>query len=113
MPAQLAEGGAGAGGGAQYFCGALQQVDAGAGLWRAGGLSGAGQRGMEQAGASSQRCQNVVLCGPCRLCKDVEAARAEANDNSQFLRPLRRLFEKLNVMDDFPVRLGGWGSSFG
>jgi hypothetical protein len=39
----------------------------------------------------------------CRLCKDVEAARLEADDNCKFLKSLRKMFEKLNVMDDFQV----------
>lgn len=46
----------------------------------------------------------VLLAG--RLCKEVEAAREEANDNCKFLRPLRKLFEKLDAMDDFQV--GHW-----
>jgi dynein heavy chain, axonemal len=33
--------------------------------------------------------------------QDVEAARCEANDIVKFLKPLRRYFEKLNMMDDF------------
>eukprot|EP00879_Flechtneria_rotunda_P005416 GHRR01005708.1.p1 GENE.GHRR01005708.1~~GHRR01005708.1.p1 ORF type:complete len:1495 (+),score=578.36 GHRR01005708.1:300-4784(+) len=36
-----------------------------------------------------------------RVFQDVEAARQEANDNVTFLKPLRRYFEKLSVMDDF------------
>ena len=40
-----------------------------------------------------------------RLCKEVEAARLEADDNCKFLKALRKLFEKLNMMDDFQV---GW-----
>eukprot|EP00879_Flechtneria_rotunda_P025577 GHRR01027187.1.p1 GENE.GHRR01027187.1~~GHRR01027187.1.p1 ORF type:complete len:279 (-),score=71.24 GHRR01027187.1:540-1376(-) len=35
------------------------------------------------------------------MLQDVEAARQEANDNVTFLKPLRRYFEKLSVMDDF------------
>lgn len=38
-----------------------------------------------------------------RLFQEVEAARAEANDNVKFLRPLRKYLEKLNLMDDFPA----------
>ena len=35
--------------------------------------------------------------------QEVEAERAQANDNVLYLQPLRRLFEKLNMMDDFQV----------
>jgi dynein heavy chain len=37
-----------------------------------------------------------------RLIDEVEAARQEANDNVKFLKPLRKHFEKLNLMDEFP-----------
>eukprot|EP00955_Chlamydomonas_euryale_P098697 365162-Chlamydomonas_euryale.AAC.21 len=36
-----------------------------------------------------------------RLFNDVKAARTEANSNVQFLQPLRKYFEKLEMMDDF------------
>ena len=38
-----------------------------------------------------------------RLCREVSAAREEANDNVKFLAPLSKLFEKLNMADDFPM----------
>lgn len=38
-----------------------------------------------------------------RLCREVAAARVEANDNVKFLAPLQRYFEKLNMADEFPV----------
>eukprot|EP00884_Botryococcus_braunii_P022565 jgi/Botrbrau1/8993/Bobra.0148s0096.1 len=38
-----------------------------------------------------------------RLTKEVEAARGQASSNVRFLRPLRKLLEKLNMMDDFPL----------
>eukprot|EP00227_Mantoniella_beaufortii_P011774 CAMPEP_0197579874 /NCGR_PEP_ID=MMETSP1326-20131121/3768_1 /TAXON_ID=1155430 /ORGANISM="Genus nov. species nov., Strain RCC2288" /LENGTH=4505 /DNA_ID=CAMNT_0043143449 /DNA_START=243 /DNA_END=13760 /DNA_ORIENTATION=+ len=37
-----------------------------------------------------------------RLCKEVAAARVEANDNVLFLKPLDRYFQKLNLADEFP-----------
>lgn len=40
-----------------------------------------------------------------RLCKDANSAKAEAIDNHKFLKSLRTYFEKLNMMDDFQVRI--------
>lgn len=42
---------------------------------------------------------------PCRcaLLQEVEAGRAEANDNVKFLKPMRRYLDKLNMMDDLPA----------
>ena len=37
-----------------------------------------------------------------RLCKEVFAARLEANDNAKHLHTLERSFEKINSEDDFP-----------
>ena len=37
----------------------------------------------------------------CRLVKEVEAGKAEANDNVRYLAPLRKLLEKLSQLDDF------------
>ena len=36
-----------------------------------------------------------------RLCKEVANAKVEANDNLAYLRPLKKLFERLSLMDDF------------
>jgi len=37
-----------------------------------------------------------------RLCKEVSTARVEANNNVNFLNPLVRSFERLNMSDEFP-----------
>lgn len=36
-----------------------------------------------------------------RLFNDVKTARTEANSNVQYLKPLKKYFEKLELMDDF------------
>ena len=36
-----------------------------------------------------------------RLCKEVSAARVEANNNVNFLNPLVRYLERLNMSDEF------------
>ena len=36
-----------------------------------------------------------------RLCREVASAKLEANDNLAYLRPLKKLFERLSLMDDF------------
>ena len=57
--------------------------------------------------ATLERARSTYLPAFARLCSDVEAARTQAADNCRFLRPLRRLFEKLNTM----VRWWKWGRS--
>jgi dynein heavy chain len=37
-----------------------------------------------------------------RLCIEVSAARVEANNNVNYLNPLVRSFERLNMSDEFP-----------
>jgi dynein heavy chain, axonemal len=45
-----------------------------------------------------------TYCLPfARLCKEVFAARLEANDNVKYLRTLEGWFHKLNTMDEFPL----------
>ena len=39
-----------------------------------------------------------------RLCREVAAARTEANDNVKYLAPLSKYFDKLNMADDFQAR---------
>jgi len=44
-----------------------------------------------------------TYCLPfARLCKEVFAARLEANDNVKYLRTLEGWFQRLNTMDEFP-----------
>ena len=52
----------------------------------------------------SQLSKSTYHPGFDRLCKEVAAARVEANDNVKYLATLQKYFDKLNMADDFPVR---------
>lgn len=50
--------------------------------------------------------EQPVMHWTCRLVSEVKAAQAEANDNAAVLKPLRPLFDKLGMMDDFAALQG-------